>query len=514
MNSKSILLTHVGMELSACSYPDKKAVISGERSISFDELNRRANQVANALLGAGLKKGDKVIVYLFNCFEYPEILFGCSKAGIIVVPISFFSAPPEVEFVVNHSDAKALITSKSLSDTVQKIRHNIPNIRYVIVIDGEGPGEIDYEAWRNKASEEKPGIDIDENDIFYIGYTSGTTGNPKGYMMSHRARVLCGLAASVEFAIGPEGVNLTVAPIYHAAPIAFLLTNLYLGATVVILPTFNPVELLADIERYKITNGFFVPVMLSWITSLPDEIFNKYDLSSLKQIVSAGAALPTTTKEAVIRRFSNAELFEFYGSSEAPICTNLRHKDQMRKVNCCGKPVLGWEIKLLDKDFKEIKEPNTVGEIFAKSEYLFSGYYNNDEATKASFHDGFFSAGDMGKFDEEGYYYIVDRKKDMIVSGGINIYPAEVEVCLLKHPAVEDVAVIGIPDERWGEAVKAVVIPKEKMSVSEEDLIAFCKDKIAKYKIPKSVSFVDAMPRNPTGKILKKELRVQFAQKP
>ena len=510
ISQHSILLMHHGIEASAKKNPDKTALIENEKTRTFTELDKRSNQVANALLSAGLRKGDKAVLDLLNCIEYPEIIYGCSKAGIVVVPVSFLLAPPEVEYIVTHSEAKILFISGVIANVAQSIRGRIPLVKQVVVVGEDKAGEKDYESWRESASIEKPDIAVDENDVFYIGYTSGTTGKPKGAVITHRSRLLVAFAGAMEYGIGQDDIQLTIAPIYHAAPIAFLLMQLYVGGTVVILSGFAPEGILTAIDKHRVTNAFLVPTMLQGIALLPEATKTGYDISSLRIIVSAGAPLPTKTKEETLRYFQDVDLHEFYGSTEAPLNINLRPRDQLRKIKCCGKPLVGWEVQLLDEDKKPITEPGTVGEIFVRGEYMFSGYLKNTKATAASFHGEWFSAGDLGKMDEEGYFYIVDRKKDMIISGGVNIYPVEIEDCLLNHPAVADAAVIGIPDEKWGEAVRAIVQLKEGQETSEAEIMDFCTNRIARYKKPKSVVFTPGIPKNASGKTLKMQLRELF----
>ena len=507
---QSILLMHYGIEASAKREPDKTALIEGNKRLTFSELDKRSNQVANTLLSSGLQKGDRAVLDMLNCLEYPEIMYGCSKAGIVVVPISFLLAPPEVQYIVTNSEAKILFVSGLIVDVVRSIRSDIPLVKQVVVVGGGAGEEEDYEAWREGASTEKPGVAVDENDVFYIGYTSGTTGKPKGAVISHRSRLLAAFAGAIEYRINQDDVQLTVAPIYHAAPIAFLLMQLYVGGTVVILSGFAPEGILAAIDAHRVTNAFLVPTMLQGIALLPETVRSKFDTSSLRVVISAGAPLPTKTKEETLRFFPDLELHEFYGSTEAPLNITLRPRDQLRKIKCCGKPLVGWEVQLLDENKNPISQPDVVGEIFVRGGYMFNGYLNNPEATAASFHDGWFSAGDLGKMDEEGYFYVVDRIKDMIISGGVNIYPVEIEDCLMNHPALADVAVIGVPDEKWGEAVRAIVQLKPGQEASEEEIIDFCNNRIARYKKPKSIVFAPGIPKNASGKTLKVTLRELF----
>ena len=509
----SMLVMHYGIEAAARNTPDKTALIADGRSLTFAELDARANQTAQGLLDSGLQKGDKVVVNLLNCLEYPEIIHGCSKAGVALVPISFLLAPSEVDYIVSHSEARMVFVSEKIAQAIQPAGESGGRHVKTVVVGGESQWGESYETWRNKQPTDKPEVEVEENDVFYIGYTSGTTGRPKGAVISHRSRLLACLAGALEYGLGPEDVGLTVAPIYHAAPIAFLLLQLYMGGAIVILPGFAPNEMLATIEKNRITSAFMVPAMLQAVNQLSEKEKSRYDLSSLRVIVSAGAPLPTKTKEETLAFFKGVNLNEFYGSTEAPLNTNLRPKDQLRKIKCCGKPIIGWEVKLLDDKRETVTTPNTVGEVFVRGELLFDGYLKNRKATDEAFHDGWFSAGDLGEMDEEGYLYIVDRKKDMIISGGVNIYPIEIEDCLLHHPAVADAAVIGVPDDKWGEAVMAIIQLKPGEQADEKDIIDFCNDRIAKYKKPKKVVFTPGIPKSPSGKTLKNTLRELFTEK-
>jgi acyl-CoA synthetase (AMP-forming)/AMP-acid ligase II len=509
----SVLTIHYGLEFFARRHPQKTAVILGERRLTFDELNRRANRVANALTETGLSKGDRVAALLDNCLEYPEIIYGCSKAGIVLIPLNFRLVAREAQALLEHSEAKLLFLGDRFAEMISEVRADLPHIQSdsFVMLGGETSPEgfLPYEEWTRAAPEEHPGVEVGEEDVFYIGYTSGTTGEPKGAVLSQRSRGLIQLAMAVEYGIGEENVNLTAGAIYHAAPIIFVLLAINVGGTTVILEQSDPEEILRSIEQHKVTNAFMAPTMFHTINSLPKETRERYDVSSVETLISAGASLSSKDKEDTIELFGEGVLHEFYGSTEAGWNTNLRPADQLRKLRSCGKPVIGWEVKLLDLDGREVTGPDEVGEIFVRGEYMFDGYLKNPEATEEAFQDGWFSAGDLGQYDDEGYLYVVGRKKDMIVTGGSNVYPEEVEDCLASHPKVADVAVIGTPDEKWGEAVTAVVVPKED-GVSPEEMISFCEGEISGYKKPKRVEFEDEIPRNPSGKILKNVLRERY----
>ncbi|UZD66038.1 class I adenylate-forming enzyme family protein [Marinobacter sp. AN1] len=510
----SLLVMHYGLELFSRRYPEKKAIQFQSQNLSFRELNSRANKVANYLSSLGLSKGDRVAAFLDNCIQYPEIIYGCSKAGLVIVPINFRLTPAEALALVKHSSSKILFISNrlenTLKDTYQSFEETLKH--GIINVDGNSPKSGQYEQLINGQAESNPDLDVSEKDLFCIGYTSGTTGVPKGAKISHRSRALLLLAAAVEYGLTEEDVNLTPGAIYHAAPIIFMLLAVNIGGTSIIMESFDPEEMLRLIEKNKATNAFVAPTMLQFIHQLPEETKNKYQLGSMKCLISAGAPLSTNAKTETANLFGGNVLHEFYGSTEAGWNANLRPRDQIRKPRSCGQAVMGWEIKLLGEDGSEIRNPEEVGEIFVRGDYMFDGYLDNPEATAAAFRDDWFSAGDLGLFDEDGYLYIVGRKKDMIISGGANVYPEEIEDCLHACPGVSDVAVIGIADETWGEIVTAVVQASPGEQLSEDDIAKFCEGRIASYKKPRQVHFIDQIPRNPSGKIMKNELREIYSK--
>ena len=506
------LVTYNGIELHAAKRPGDIAVIYGEQRLNWSALNERANRVAHGFMNMGLKKGDKVTVLSFNCPEMLEITAGLNKAGLVVVPMNFRNVGKEIIYQVDNSDSRAVVFGEEFIDRIMPIRDSlagVPPDNYV-VIGGQTPdGTENYENLLAGADSGNPGVDVGEDDPSLIIYTSGTTGHPKGAVRSHRSVVLMGLYACTEYGFTEDEVNLSAAPLYHSAPAFFANTHLYIGAKTCIVKVFDPVTILEAIERERATNFFMAPTMYDLILSLPDEEKKKYDVSSVRCAISAAAPLHTATKEAILDFFSNAELHEFYGATETGVVTNLRPRDQRRKVRCVGQAFFGADIMLLDEDGNEVKQ-GEVGEIYAATPCLMDEYYKNPEATEKGMRGHYFSVGDMARCDEEGYYYIVDRRQDMIISGGSNIYPAEIEETLHSHPKIMEAAVIGVPNERWGESVKALVVLKPGETATEEEIIEYCRANAADYKKPRSVDFLDELPRNPSGKILKRVLREPY----
>lgn len=505
---KTFQLTVGGMlSRSAKLYPEKIALKCENRSITFSELNKRVNQLGNGLLSIGYKKGDKLSIVLPNSIEMVEVLFACAKIGVIAVPINIRLQSQEIEYIVQQSDSKGIIISEEFINLVEPIIEKLSfDNRGIIVGNHRKDDMYAYEQVINMGDSKEPPVEIMETDTWYLGYTSGTTGLPKGVILNHRTRILPILFN--EFGFNSDDIQLLVMPMFHSNGIGFSLTAICRGATTVILKKFDPEEVLQTIHEERITFASMVPTMFNMILNLPENVKNRYDVSSVRLLVSSSAPLLTTTKERVLEFFKEMELIEFYGSSEAGIVTYLEPEDQYRKVRSVGKPGSFVKVKLLDENGNEVK-PGEIGELFSFGPCA-DGYYKLEKETKEAFRDGWFSAGDMAMMDEEGYFYIVDRKKDMIISGGENIYPVEIEEVLSKHPAVYEAAVIGIPNELWGEQVHALIVLKPGANVSGEEIIEYSRTKLAGYKIPRSVEFVEDLPKNPTGKILKRILREKY----
>lgn len=503
------LLIGDSLRSTARKFPDKTAFVFKDRRITYAAFEDRVNRLANGLLSKGYKPGDHIAILAFNCIEYYEILYALAKAGMTAVPVNFRFVGPEISYIVNHGDARALIYEADFRDAISEVRSEFEQVGAddVVVFGGEGePGDTDYEEFLAASSPADPDIKVNETMTWYIGYTSGTTGRPKGATRSHRASIL--LASNIDLTSEAD-VVLLVMPIFHSNSIWFGSMSVYYGCTTVIYHSggFNPREILEIMEREKVTFSSLVPTMYTMILQVPDK--EKFDTDSIKRLLVSSAPLMTKTKEQILAFFKQSELFEGYGATETGLVTVLRPEDQYRKIRSCGKVAAFVKIKILDDDGRECA-PGEVGELYAVTPGMFEGYYNQPEANAKAFRGEYAAVGDMARIDEEGFYYIVDRKNDMIISGGENIYPTEIDDLLSKHPKIHQVAVIGVPHEKWGEAVKAVVILKPGEELTEAEVIAYTKEHLAGYKCPKSVDFVDSIPLNPMGKILKRELRIKY----
>ena len=510
-----------GLRINAWRYPDKVAVVFEDRRVTYAELNARANQLAHGILGLGLERQAKCSIIMYNNIEFLEIYHGLARAAMISVPVNFRLVPAELEYVINNSDSEVLFVGVELFEKI--CLENIPKVKKerIIVIGPkhETPsGIVNYEDFlAGNPTHEPDNVQQKEDDIFYFGYTSGTTGFPKGAMNTTRGTLDIVKNVFVRTAGKPhiklnQRVLLAIIPICHSNSVWSTLITLWCGGTNVIFPSgrFDPEKVLQIIDREKVTTSSMVPTMITRILELPEEIKKQYDMRSLTSLGSSSAPLLTKTKEAALEFFSNVRFSEGYGSTETGALTTLRHKDQMRKVRSIGQPNPGIEIKLVDDAGNLITEPNRQGVLWAKARSAFIGYYNSPEKTAESIDGEWASAGDVGYFDEEGYYYLADRKHDMIISGGENVYPAEIEEVITQLPQVSEVAVIGIPNADFGEEVKALVIPKNGNSIAPEKILEHCAANLAGYKRPRSVEIMDEFPRTATGKVLKRILRKPY----
>jgi acyl-CoA synthetase (AMP-forming)/AMP-acid ligase II len=486
------------------------AVVDGDRSLTYAALNDRANRVATAVLDAGVRTGERVAVLLGNRLEYPEIAAGLAKAAIPMVPLNPRLTPAEARYILEHSESRALILDDSLAGIVGDSVDDL-GIDMVLSMDGDQLGPS-YEDALSVAQAVDPAVPVSEMDPFCVAYTSGTTGKPKGVVISHRSRCLTMMCTALEWGLGPGRRTIAVAPMYHGAGFAFAYAAVFTGGTVSMLRKWDPEALLAMIERDRAQTVFLVPTHAQMLRALGSEQLTAHDLSSLETLYFNAAPMPMALKEWVMDTWPQVGLHECYGSTEAAVVSDLRPDDQRRKPGSVGPPWFMTEVRLYDLDGNLVEPPGT-GVLYSRSPFLMNGYLKDEAAThECTTPDGFLTAGDVATIDEDGCIFIIDRVKDLIISGGVNIYPREVEEVLFRHPQIADVAVVGTPDEQWGEQVAAVVTPMPGASISESELDEWCRRELAGYKIPKRYVVVDALPRNASGKILKRDLRDRLSQ--
>jgi acyl-CoA synthetase (AMP-forming)/AMP-acid ligase II len=466
----------------------------------------------------GIGKGDKVALLMMNCNQYLECYFSLAKIGGVAVPLNFRLHPDEIVYIANHADAVAMVVGEQFIDTIRSIQKDLPLVKqYISVTAAPVEGMFHYETLIRKYPDDEPLVLVDQEDPAFIMYTAGTTGRPKGAVLTHQSQVIMWTLASIQSNSEPGVGNpwdfraCSPPPLFHIASFGCCQAYLLMGATVV-LPTevFNPQEIMEIIEREKIESIQLVPAMANFLLQLPD--LGKYDASSLKICGSAGAVLPTQTRKAMLERFPGVMIYDWFGQTETGglVCA-LRPSEGERKVASVGRALPFIQVRVVDDEDRDVPI-GEVGEAVYQGPNIMKEYYKDPEGTARAMRNGWFHSGDLVRQDEEGYIYIVDRKTDMIISGGENVYPAEVEEVLYRHPKILEAAVIGVYDEQWGEAVKAVVVPKPGETPTEEEIIDFCKQHLASYKKPKSVDFTDALPRNPAMKVLKTLLREKYGK--
>lgn len=511
-----------GLRLSAWKYPNKTAVVFFDKRLTYAELDERVTKLANGLLDKGLKKGDKVGYLCYNCIEGLEIIQACLRAGLVLVPINFRLDPPIMEFIIDHCDASCLIFGREFVDTIGPMMPKLKNIapnKYIVI--GEKQDDfVCYEDVIASGSNVNPEADVKQSDMAYLAYTSGTTGMPKGVMSSSRS-LLANMKNAMRRGSGREGIKpedrnlLVLMPLVHSNSIWSTSITFWYGGTNVVYKSkgFKAEEVLQLMDREKITTSSLVPFMLTSILELPEEVRAKYDVSSVTSLGSGSAMLYPSTIQKMLDYFKTVRLSNSYGSSETGPATTLRHHELGTRGKSIGKPIPGVEVKVCDDDGNEVPA-GTQGEIWVKSEISFEGYYKDPEKTAKSKKGEWAAAGDVGFKDEEGYFYLVDRSDDKIVSAGEHIAAPEVENVIMSNPKVAEVAVIGTPDEKWGNIVTAVIRLKDGETATPEEIIAHCKGSgLAGFKTPRIVDFVTSYPKTLTGKILKRQLREEYKKK-
>ena len=498
----------------ATLYGDATAMWFEGRETSFSQFDARTNQVANGLIAAGVKPGDRVAFLGKNMDVYYEIFLGANKARIALAAMNNRLAAPELEFVLSDSDAVWLFVTQDYFDVIETIKAACPSLKNIIAIDGGHSDWMDFTAWRDGQDTTDPKLPHDgEDDVLQL-YTSGTTGLPKGVRLTNN-NFLSFFEQAAELIWAHYDIGdpvLDAMPLFHIAGVNIGLLSLIQGAKMVILREIHPIHILDLIEQQKIRHGFLVPAVILMLTQTPG--VRERNFSSYK-IMSYGASPIAESLLLEAADVFGCQFTQVYGLTEttggATYMLPEAHDPARGKLRSCGVPYPGTQIKCVDDAGNEVPQ-GEVGEILIKSGFVMKGYWNRDEATAEAIKDGWFRSGDAGYFDDEGFLYIHDRVKDMIVTGGENVYPAEVENALYGHPDIADVAVIGVPDEKWGEGVKAIIVAKAGCTPIEADIIAYAKTRIAGYKCPKSVDVVDALPRNASGKVLRRQLREPYWQ--
>ncbi|KGM45098.1 long-chain-fatty-acid--CoA ligase [Neobacillus niacini] len=488
-------------------HPEKMALTFENRSYTYSEFNKLVNRFANGLLIQGVKKGEKIALMMKNSDSFAIAYYACAKIGAVIVPMNFRLVEREVSYILDQSDSVLVICDQEYEALVQEAKSGISHVRQVITV--EKPtiiGNLSIEAVLSDKDDEPP-IEIKNTDDLHILYTSGTTGNPKGAVFDHQrvTNVIVSLMGTLGYHSEEKFIH--IAPLFHAAQLVICLTSsLFIGASNVIHREFNPTAIFRDIEKYKISTFFAVPTMYMFLLQFPDK--DQYDVSSIKRFLYGAAPMSGDQVKACMSFFKSQNFYSLCGLTEAgPSGIYLSPEDHQTKVGSAGKNALFLnEVKLVAPNGQETK-PGEVGELTFKGRTIMKEYYKKPKETAETIRDGWLHTGDLGIKDEDGYVYIVDRSKDMIITGGENVYSVEVENVLHSHPQIQDVAIIGSPDPEWGEVVTAVIVRKTGKTIDQTELEAFCRRHLSAYKIPRKVIFKDELPRNASGKLLKFRLR-------
>jgi long-chain acyl-CoA synthetase len=512
------------LSIYAQSQPDKPAVIDDKPDgtvvvWTYAELEAQANRLANLLLSLGAGPGQKVLWCGPNSPEVVAVMSASRKIGAVAVPLNYRLTPEEALYVINHSDAEVAYVDRENAPMFAALRDQLEKVRHIIAVGGAAGGrdpktlagmltDADIAAAPADAPEVGDAVGTGGTMI----YTSGTTGKPKGAVRSGAPdpELLGALLGLLGYR--PDDVYITSGPLYHSGPGAFMGIGMLFGQTIVVQRKFDAEDWLRLVDKYKVSSTFSAPALVRMICALPAQVKDRYDRSSMRVMIANAAPWSYALKQQYVADFPPESLFEVYGSTELGVDTVLLPADQMRKPGSCGKPAPGIEIALLDEDGNEITGtgPDHAGEVFVRSKGAFDTYYKNDASFEANSRGDYRTVGDVAYWDDEGYLYICDRKTDMIISGGMNIYPAEIEAALEQHPEIYDVAVFGIPSDEWGEVVHATVVRSPESSLTGEEVSAFARGHLASYKVPRSVEFMDELPRTGSGKLLKRQLRAPY----
>ena len=490
--------------------PDRLALLFAGRTWTYTQLDADVNRVAHGLAGLGIAKGDRVAILSRNSAYFVLLRFALARLGAVLVPINFMPGPEEVAHVLRHSGARVLCAAPDLSATAAAAVGLDTSVEQCVLMgdpapDGPGAGWTPFAALVSDSADE-PEVDLGADDVAQIVYTSGTESLPKGAMLTHAALLWQYTAVLVDARVARDDIILHGLPLYHCAQLdVFLGPAVYVGASNVLIDQPRPEVILPFIQQHRVSSFFAPPTV--WIGLLRSPLFEQTDLSSLRKAYYGASIMPVEVAKELSVRLPGVRFWNLYGQTEiAPLATTLQPEDLLRKPGSVGKPTLNVETRVVDLDMRDVA-PGEVGEIVHRSPQLLQGYYRDDEKTAEAFAGGWFHSGDLATIDEDGYITVVDRKKDMIKSGGENVASREVEEVVYQLPGVAEVAVVGLPHPVWIEAVTAVVVPKAGQELTEEAVIAHCRQHLASFKVPKAVVLVESLPKNPSGKILKRSLR-------
>jgi fatty-acyl-CoA synthase len=483
--------------------PHKKALIFEDRPFTYQEVNLRTNQLSNFLLNVGVQKGDRISILLYNSHQYIEIFFALSKIGAILVPLNWRLAGPELEFLIEDSGARMLIFDVEFEEAIASIRPhlNLSSQDYLTIGTPCPNWTRDYEDTLHKYPNHEPIVrtPVGDEDPHIIMYTSGTTGVPKGAVLPHRKTFFNALNADIFYHLSSKDVMVVTRPLFHSGGLLVdAIPVLYKGGTLVLRRRFQHQEIFEAIEKYRVTLVEMAGTLFQFLLQKYDP--SQYDLSSVRFYFTGGERIPS----AMLKEYheKGITISQIFGLTETSSITWLPYEDSIRKMGSVGLPIFHGEVRIIDKRGNDVS-PGEVGEIIVKGPGIMSGYWNRPELTAETLREGWLHTGDLARMDEEGYIYIVDREKDMYISGGENVYPAEIEKVLFTHPKVFDAGIVGVSDIKWGEVGKAFIVLKPGETMTQTEVLEFLKGKIAKYKIPKYVEFVGELPKTPSGKIQK-----------
>lgn len=489
---------------SAHRQPDKTAIIDGDVALTFAEFEHLVDRAAAALHDKGFVPGDRLALLARNCWQYAVLAFATARAGVILVPVNFMLTAEEIGFILGHSKVSGFVIQDEFLTTAEEAIRLSGRLTTKITLTG------DFAEWLNTKTI-APRHHVDDDQVVRLMYTSGTESRPKAVMHSSRSLMGNYISTIIAGDKSADDVEIHSLPLYHCAQLDnFLIPDIYLGATSIILPRPEPEAVLRTIERYQVTNFFAPPTV--WISLLRSPLFDEVDLATLRKGYYGASAMPTEILGEMRHRLPHLRLWNFYGQTEmAPLASALGPGEQDAHAGAAGRPVVNVESTILDDDDKPVAA-GTIGEIAHRSPHLMLGYLDDEEKTAQAFRNGWFHSGDLGYYDKHGLLHVVDRKKDMIKTGGENVASREVEEVLYRHGGVQEVAVFGLPDPVWVETVVAAVVPRDGSDLSADDLIAHCREHLAGFKTPKQVFLVESLPKNPSGKLLKRELRERFTR--